>query len=72
MKPTAETPTPDLDLMLLRHGLPVADAPRIRAIQRHRMYRTQIKVCGMVARFLGRAAAWFEARSGVPATEVPA
>lgn len=64
MKRMKETKTPDLDMILLRAGYPVADRPAIRALQRHRMYQTRCRICRKAAVAFQAIAVWFDERSG--------
>lgn len=64
MKRMQETKTPDLDMILLRSGYPVADKPALRELQRHRMYQARCRMCRKAAVGFRAIAAWFDDRSG--------
>lgn len=59
----SHTPTPDLDIILLRAGYPVHDGPKVRQLTARR-YRLRCAACRLIAARLKMAAAWFEARAG--------
>lgn len=71
MKPTIETPTPDLDMILLRGGYPVADSPKIRQLRSVQMHRTERNIAKALAVLFGWLAEKFEHRAGQTDTATP-
>lgn len=64
MKPTKETPIPELDLLLLRAGYPVAENEKYRAIQSQRMYHARCRLCRTLAKSFHAIAKWLDKRAG--------